>query len=223
MFLANKLNEAGEHPFVFTGLVGQLEAILTVPQKVNKHYVAIVGHPHSLQGGTMNNKVVTTMVRAFGELGISSLRFNFRGVGKSEGVYDAGRGESQDMQALVRLWQQENPATRFLFAGFSFGSYVVYRAATVCAHDLLITIAPPVNHYNFNEFVPSPKPWLIFQGDDDEVVPLPVVLNFAAQFSPALPVYRFAQTGHFFHSKLLNLKTQLIDAIEAQVRSDDID
>jgi uncharacterized protein len=217
MFLTSKLNEAGEHPFVFAGLAGQLEAVLTVPQQVNEHYVALLGHPHSLQGGTMNNKVVTTMVRAFSELGISSLRFNFRGVGKSEGIYDQGRGESQDMQTLARLWQQERPAARFLFAGFSFGSYVAYRAAAVTEHDLLISIAPPINYYDFNQFVPPPRPWLVFQGDDDEVVPLSVVLNFAARFSPPLPVYRFAETSHFFHSKLLKLKTQLIDAISIQV------
>lgn len=217
MSLTGKLNTAGEHPFVFAGLAGQLEAVLTVPSHVKEGYVALLGHPHSLQGGSMNNKVVTTLARAFKELGIPSLRFNFRGVGNSEGVYDAGIGESEDMLALMQLWQQEMPGARFFFAGFSFGSYVAYRAAAHCAHEMLITVAPPVHHYNYCEFKPSPKPWLILQGEADEVVPLELVLDFAAQFSPALPVYRFAETSHFFHGKLLDLKAKLIDGLCSQV------
>ena len=215
--LADKLNTAGEHPFVFTGPAGQLEGLLTVPQHVNERSIVLLGHPHSLQGGTMNNKVVTTMVRAFKYLGIPSLRFNFRGVGQSEGVYDAGIGESEDMLTLMRLWQKERPDTHFLFAGFSFGSYVAYRAAALCKHDLLITIAPPVHHYNYREFTPPPKPWLIIQGDDDDVVPLAVVLDFAAQSSPVLEVSRFVETSHFFHGKLLELKAELIDSVRARL------
>ncbi len=216
MILTDKLHTPGDYPFVFTGLVGQLEAVLTVPAIVNKQYIALLGHPHSLQGGTMNNKVVTTMARAFKELAILSLRFNFRGVGNSQGEYDAGIGESEDMLALMRYCQQEVPNVRFIFAGFSFGSYVAYRAAAQCAHSLLITIAPPINHYNYREFTP-PNPWLIMQGDDDEVIPAELVHHFAAEFSPPLPVYRFAATGHFFHGQLTVLKDQLISGISAQV------
>ncbi|STX44388.1 transmembrane protein [Legionella donaldsonii] len=213
MILVNKLNTIGEHPFVFSGQAGQLEAVLTIPPNRHESYVALLGHPHSLQGGTMNNKVVTTMARAFKEIGIPSLRFNFRGVGQSEGRYDAGIGESHDMLALMRLWQQENPTARFLLAGFSFGSYVAYRAAAQSEHELLITVAPPVHHYDYREFTASPEPWLIMQGDEDEVVPLSVVLDFAAQSTPPLAVTRFAETSHFFHGKLLELKDQLIKGI----------
>ncbi|WP_019215315.1 alpha/beta hydrolase [Legionella tunisiensis] len=213
MVLVDKLNTAGEHPFVFSGQVGQLEAVLTVPPDRHESYVALLGHPHSLQGGTMNNKVVTTLARTFKEIGIPSLRFNFRGVGQSEGSYDAGIGESDDMLSLMRLWQREKPEARFLLAGFSFGSYVAYRAAAQSKHELLITVAPPVHHYNYREFDPVPEPWLIMQGDEDEVVPLSLVLDFAAQSTPPLPVIRFAQTSHFFHGKLLELKEQLLKGI----------
>lgn len=213
MTLVNKLNTIGEHPFIFSGLAGQLEAVLTVPPNRHESYVALLGHPHSLQGGTMNNKVVTTMARAFKEIGIPSLRFNFRGVGQSEGSYDAGIGESNDMLALMRLWQQEKPTARFLLAGFSFGSYVAYRAAAQSEQELLITVAPPVHHYDYREFTPSPEPWLIMQGDEDEVVPLSLVLDFAAQSTPPLSVTRFAETSHFFHGKLLEFKDQLIKGI----------
>lgn len=218
MLLANQLNTPGEHPFVFSGAVGQLEAVLTVPNEVSERRVALLGHPHSLQGGTMNNKVVTTLVRAFKEVGIPSLRFNFRGVGLSAGSYDHGLGESEDMLMLMQLWQQEQPNDRFIFAGFSFGSYVAYRAAALSQSELLITIAPPVHHYDYREFN-SPHPWVIVQGDEDEVVPLSYVLEFAEQFSPALPIQRFAQAGHFFHGQLLELKATLIQVIQNQVLS----
>lgn len=217
MLISSKLDTPGEHPFVFTGKAGKIETILTVPSNSRNSSIALIGHPHSLQGGTMNNKVVTTIVRAFKECGIPSLRYNFRGVGQSEGVYDAGIGESEDMLTLTRLWQQERPETNFLFAGFSFGSYVAYRAASLCKADLLISIAPPVHHYNYREFALIPKQWSILQGDDDEVVPADLVIDFASQFIPELPVYCFPETGHFFHSKLIVLKETLIKIIQAQV------
>lgn len=216
MQFTDKFHTPGEHPLFLQGKMGQLEAILTIPEQLNTSYVAFLGHPHSLQGGTMNNKVVTTLARAFKELGIPSLRFNFRGVGLSAGVYDDGIGESDDMIALVREWQNEQPQAQLIFAGFSFGSYVAYRAAAHFGQTHLITIAPPVHHYNYREFNPKFASWLIIQGDADEVVPASMVLDFAHQFSPMLPVIEFANTSHFFHGKLLELKAQLIEYIRAQ-------
>lgn len=218
MQFTDNLAVPGEHHLFLQGLAGRLEAVLTVPQHVGSNYVAFLGHPHSLQGGSMNNKVVTTLARAFKELGIPSLRFNFRGVGQSEGSYDDGVGEGEDMIALTTAWQHEQPEACFIFAGFSFGSYVTYRAASQVAHSLLISIAPPVHHYNYKEFEPSPHPWLIVQGDEDEVVPSELVIDFAKQANPVIPVLQFANTTHFFHGKLLELKAQLIDFIRSQVQ-----
>jgi alpha/beta superfamily hydrolase len=217
MRFIEKLDSPGEHSLLLKGLTGQLEAVLAVPDKVNTDYVAFLGHPHSLQGGTMNNKVVTTMARVFKELGVPSLRFNFRGVGQSEGIYNDGIGESEDMILLAKEWQKVHVNARFIFAGFSFGSYVAYRAAGQMEHALLITIAPPVHHYNYREYNPKPNPWLIVQGDADDVVPFEMVINFAKKFSPALPVIEFANTGHFFHGTLLELKAQLMKYIQTQV------
>jgi hypothetical protein len=217
MFITEKLNTVGEHPFFFLGLAGQLEVILTVPDNVDKRYIAILGHPHSLQGGTMNNKVVTTLARTFKELHIASLRFNFRGVGQSAGTYDDGIGESEDMLRLARQWQQEIPDARFIFAGFSFGSYVAYRTAAQLPYSLLITIAPPVHHFDYAQFSPAPNPWIVLQGDKDEVVPEQLVLDFVAKGSPPLPLLRFADTGHFFHGKLIDLKTRLMEEIRKHV------
>lgn len=215
MLPIDKLTTPGEHTFIFTGAMGKLEAVLTVPEQLNTTVVAVLGHPHSLQGGTMNNKVVTTMARAFKESGIASLRFNFRGVGSSEGTYDAGIGEADDMLLLMQLWKERFPSSKFLIAGFSFGSYVAYRAAALSKAVLLITIAPPVHHYDYNEFLPLSSKWVIFQGNEDEVVPAQEVVDFALQNS--LPVIPFAETGHFFHGKLLPLKSELIALIKQQV------
>ncbi|STX30051.1 transmembrane protein [Legionella beliardensis] len=216
MLPIENLNNPGEHAFFFQGKAGPLEAILTLPAQINTDYVAILGHPHSLQGGTMNNKVVTTMARAFKELEIPSVRFNFRGVGQSVGQYDAGIGESEDMLVLSKLWQQHHPNTQLIFSGFSFGSFVAYRAAAQSEAKLLVTIAPPFHHYNYLEFT-APKPWYILQGDEDDISPLAMVLDFADQANPKIPVIRFADTGHFFHGNLLLLKSKLMDIVQAQV------
>ncbi|VEG91375.1 alpha/beta hydrolase [Legionella spiritensis] len=215
MLFTEPLSITGEHPFVFPGQSGQLEGVLTVPSNLNRDYIAVLGHPNSLQGGSMTNKVVTTMARAFREAGIPSLRFNFRGVGRSEGQYNNGLGESEDMLLLSRLWEQEFPDSRFLYAGFSFGSYVTYRTAAQHPHDMLISVAPPVHLYDYQAFKPAPKHWHILQGDSDEVVPAQSVLDFATEVS--LPVTRFADTGHFFHGRLLELRAELIKIITERV------
>jgi alpha/beta superfamily hydrolase len=211
-----QLNQPGEHPFFFQGVVGALEAILTVPPTVDNRYIALLGHPHSLQGGTMQNKVVTTLARVFKELGIASIRFNFRGVGQSQGEYDAGVGEGQDLLRLLDLCQQEMPGVQYVFAGFSFGSYVTYRAAAQSPHALLISVAPSVHHYNYAEFPNTPRPWIIVQGDIDEVVPVEKVRAFVSQ-SPSPIVYLECKaTSHFFHGKLVELKSVLLETISAQ-------
>lgn len=214
------LKSAGDHPFFFNGAAGNLEGCLLVPDEIRTPYVAILGHPHSLQGGSMNNKVVTTMARACRELGIPSLRFNFRGVENSEGKFDQGIGESEDMLRLARLWADEVPDSRFIFAGFSFGSYVTYRVAAQLPHELLISVAPAVNHYDYACFSQAPSVWHILHGDNDEVVPLDEVLAFAALCTPPLPVHRFPDAGHFFHGKLLLLKDKLMHIIQQEVLSE---
>lgn len=209
MIVSHLLQTPGEHALTLQGLAGAIEACLSVPETIASSKVAFIGHPHSLQGGTMNNKVVTTLAKTYKELGIPSLRFNFRGVGASEGVYDAGLGESDDMLHLVDTWRQEFGEVPFIFAGFSFGSYVAYRAASQTPGASLVTIAPPVHHYDYHAFKPAPNPWLIVMGDADEVVPAELVYEFAA--GTELPVIRFPDTGHFFHGKLLDLKARLLE------------
>lgn len=207
---------SGEHPLLLDGLVGPLEAILTIPQihHTRPNHLALLGHPHSLQGGTFNNKVVTTMVGAFRELGIPSLRFNFRGVGRSAGSYDGGIGESQDMIFLAQTLK--GPSTQLIFAGFSFGSYVAYRAAAQLDSALLITIAPPIHHYDYQAFSKAPSPWIIIQGQTDDIVPSALITDFSKSITPPISLYLFPDTGHFFHRKLIQLKDQLIQSIRSQ-------
>ena len=215
--LTEYLETPGEHVFSLAGQVGPLEIALMVPEQADTRYIALLGHPHSLHGGTMNNKVVTTLARAFKELGIASLRFNFRGVGQSAGLYDEGLGESEDMLLLAHQGLHDRPDVCFIFAGFSFGSYVAYRAAAHCKLLLLITVAPSVEHFNYAEFSPAPTPWVVVQGDDDEVVSVKSVLDFVACASPALSLRRFAETGHFFHGKLIDLKSTIIEIVRQHV------
>ncbi len=207
----------GEHVLSLSGSAGLIEAIISVPQSLASKHFALLGHPHSLQGGSMTNKVVTTLARCFRDLGIPSLRFNFRGVGQSAGVYDAGIGESEDMLACAALVQLEYPEARFVFAGFSFGSYVTYRAAGQFPHELLISIAPPVHHYDYLEFKMDAASWVIAQGEADEVVPSTEVFAFFEQHYPIAKVLHFPDTGHFFHSKLIDLKAQLEPLIKQQL------
>ena len=218
MSFTHYLTTPGEHALTLEGKVGALEAVLSVPESCTTPYVALIGHPHSLQGGTMNNKVVTTLARVFKDLHIPSLRFNFRGVGASEGVYDHGLGESEDMLLLAKAWQEQQPGLRFIVAGFSFGSYVAYRTAAHLPQSLLITIAPPVHHYDYKEFQPDLSSWLIIQGDEDEVVPYALVEEFAQQ-TPQASMITFKHTSHFFHGTLIELKAQLIEYLALKVNS----
>lgn len=202
----------GEHPFTFQGKSGQIEAVLTIPARSRAHYMAILGHPHSLKGGTMENKVVTTLARAFKDLGIASIRMNFRGVGHSEGVFDEGIGESDDVLVLQNLCLASEPEVKFLFAGFSFGSFVTYRAACAAPPEMLISIAPPVNHFLFSS-LPATVPWIIIHGEDDEVVPFSAINAFVASVAQAPRFIPFTKTGHFFHGKLIELKDTVKEII----------
>ncbi len=210
--LEQALAMPGEHHGMLMGKEGLLEVRFMVPETVRTHYIAVLGHPHSLKGGSMQNKVVTTLARTFRERGIPSLRVNFRGVGASSGVYDAGTGESDDMCVLTQQLQQAVPPAKILFAGFSFGSFVAYRAAAQMDNALLLTVAPPVNHFDFEAFDTRPRPWVLLQGDEDEVIPSNLVLQFAKKYD--ISVLEFENTGHFFHGKLAELKVRVLQVLE---------
>ncbi|MCC5791212.1 MAG: alpha/beta hydrolase [Legionellaceae bacterium] len=210
---SEQLAQAGEHSLWLDGEAGQIEALLSVPPQCQQQSLVFLGHPNSLQGGSMHNKVVTTLARACRERGLASLRMNFRGVGQSAGHYDDGQGESRDMLALALSWQQQFPQARAVFAGFSFGSYVTYRAAAQMPHRLLLSIAPAVDRHAYTAFSPPPKPWEIIMGEADDIVAYDEVAAFAQ--SHHIPLHPFPETGHFFHGRLLELRACIIQIFAA--------
>ena len=199
----------GHHALSISGPAGLMEVVVSIPENCRQDWVALVAHPHPLQEGSMNNKVVTTTGRALLNRQLPVIRFNFRGVGASEGVFDQGIGETDDLIYLVSLWQQSYPNAKWILAGFSFGSYVAFRAAQILLPKYLVLIAPPVHRFEYvldkDVFIPT----VIFQGSDDEVVPVKDVAQFAKRFSPEVSMEWFPETGHFFHRKLIDLKNAI--------------
>jgi alpha/beta superfamily hydrolase len=188
------------------GAAGAIEVAVAVPGEGARDGVAIICHPHPLQGGTMFNKVVTTLDRALGELGLSTVRFNFRGVGRSEGVHDEGRGEADDLVAIAEWVRRERPGAALWLAGFSFGSYVALRAAARIVPRQMILIAPPVGRWDFSGIAWPSCPVLIVQGGEDDIVDPAAVAEWAAQQEPPPTLVRMAEAGHFFHRRLIDLR-----------------
>jgi uncharacterized protein len=193
--------------FDLRGPAGAIECASDVPPaEIARAGTALICHPHPLQGGTMQNKVVTTLERALRELGLATVRFNFRGVGGSAGTFDNGIGETDDLLAIARWVQQVRPHDALWLAGFSFGSYVATRASSALPTRQLITIAPAVTRWDFNALPAPPCPWLIVQGEADEIVDSAAVYALAAARQPAPTLVRLPDTGHFFHRRLIELR-----------------
>ena len=193
------------------GPVGDLEAVLEVPAVFDGKLVALVCHPHPLHGGTMQKKVVHMTARALQERGIATLRFNFRGVGASEGVFDDGQGETDDALAAADWLVHRFPQAALLLAGFSFGSYVAYRVASARPVERLYTIAPPIRRFDFDRYPVPPVPWLIIQGDQDELVEHAAIVAWAAALAPSPTMVTIAGAEHFFHGRLHELKSAVQD------------
>ena len=190
------------------GLVGQIEVVVEDPATPPVG-LAIVAHPHPLMGGTMDNKVVHTLVRACVLQGLRAVRFNFRGVGQTEGVHDEGRGETADMLAVLAHCRTD-PAMRELpvvLAGFSFGGAVAAQAHQQWLADggaprtPLVLISPAVTRL---AVPPVPPATLVVEGEQDDVVPPEAILNWARPQS--LPITLVPGTGHFFHGQLATLR-----------------
>lgn len=194
------------------GPAGQLELITSTPFKENKGW-GIVCHPHPLFSGTMHNKVVTTVCKAFQNIGLNSVRFNFRGVGLSEGKYDEGKGEIEDLLAVIDWVSQNNFHLPLFLAGFSFGAYIAAKASLDVATKKLLLIAPPVEHFPMQFIPPFTCPWILVQGDKDEVVPAEKVLAWADHRTPRPTLIRFAEASHFFHGQLTELRTRIEEAL----------
>jgi alpha/beta superfamily hydrolase len=179
--------------------------------------VVVVCHPHPLHGGTMHNKVVTMTERSLRELGLRTVRFNFRGVGASEGTHDDGNGELADLLAVAEWAQQASPGHVLWLAGFSFGAFIATKGARHLPVKQLITIAPPVNKYAFAALPQPDCPWLVIQGEDDDVVLAQDVVNWVDSMQDKPALVRMPAAGHFFHRKLMDLRGAIKNAVKGNL------
>jgi len=202
------------HTFLLPGPTGAIEVLSHAPSDASRLVVALICHPHPQYGGTMHNKVVTMIERSLSELEIKTVRFNFRGVGLSEGAFDDGVGETEDLFAVLNWVQQVLPGHELVLAGFSFGSFVALRAAQVLKLKQLISVAPPVERYGFQELKRPACPWLVVQGDTDDVVHPEAVFRWAEQVQPPVQLVRMPDAGHFFHRKLMDLRGVIKNSVK---------
>ena len=202
--------------FMLPGPAGRLEvATATAKPDEARAGTAVICHPHPQHGGSLRNKVVTMLERSLRESGLDTVRFNFRGVGDSEGEYDEGDGESGDLVAVAQWVRRVHPSDKLWLAGFSFGSYVALRTARSLAADALITVAPPVGRWDFAGVAMPECPWLIVQGEDDEIVEPQGVFDWIATLQPQPVLVRMPETGHFFHRRLMDLRGAVKNAVRS--------
>lgn len=212
------LQSPASQPLQIPGPSGLLQAIVEEPVGLVPQALAIICHPHPLHGGTMNNKVVQTLARACNDCGAPAVRFNYRGVEGSEGSYDDGVGETEDALAVVAWAQSRYPGLPLWLAGFSFGGGVALRAALRIPATRLITVAPAAAREAPPTQVPN-CPWLLLQGDADDVIPAPMVLAWVQSLPVQPQVKVLAGAGHFFHGRLVELRTLVSDWLSAQPAS----
>ena len=205
---------ASRQDFILRGPAGKLECAADVPDPQDERPATMVlCHPHPLHGGTMHNKVVTIMERAMRELGLRTVRFNFRGAGESEGEHDEGYGETDDLFAVTEWVRRTRPDDDLWLGGFSFGSYIALRAAQNLQLGQMITIAPPVDRYEFSSVQHPNCPWLVVQGDEDEVVALEDVKCWIEDLDPPPDFLVMEMATHFFHRRLMDLRGLLKNGV----------
>jgi alpha/beta superfamily hydrolase len=182
------------------GTAGNIETVIGDPGEERRHGLALIAHPHPLYGGTLDNKVVQTLARCFFAQGYVAVRINFRGVGATDGVFDEGRGETEDWLLIAGLMQERFGALPIVLAGFSFGAFVQTQVAQQLHASRLVLVGPAVNRFALQPVAPGT---LVIHGEEDDVVPLRDVLDWARPQS--LPIVVIPGTGHFFHGKLVEL------------------
>ena len=175
---------------------GVVESDLNDPGAARRG-IALIAHPNPVQGGTKDNKVVTTLAKAFFNLGYLTARPNFRGVGASTGEHDAGRGEADDLLAVVQYLRTRFGDAPLVLAGFSFGSFVQTRVAKHLKAERLVLVGPAVNRFAAETVAPDT---LVIHGENDDVVPLQAVFDWARP--QQLPIVVVPGCEHFFHGRL---------------------
>jgi len=195
------------------GPSGPLEAMIDMPGGTPRAAV-VFAHPLPIQGGTMHTKVVFQGTKALTRIGCAVLRFNFRGVGRSAGKWDEGRGEKDDYRAAIDFMAARYPDLELWAAGFSFGSYI----AMTCGADddricTLIGVAPPVDRYDYAAVVQSAKPKFIVHGERDEIIPLKAVREFYARLSEPKELVEIDRATHLFEGQASEVGDALRDLL----------
>jgi uncharacterized protein len=194
------------------GPAGALEARIEAPPNAAGEIpntpaaFAVVCHPHPLYGGNMDNKVVHTVARAFNQVGAPTIRFNFRGVGASAGSYGAGSGEVEDALAVIAWGRARWPGALLWLGGFSFGGSVAIWAAGSTHPARLVAVAPGITKIGVTGAAAPECPWLVVQGDADDVVPPEAVLTWARSLRPAPQIALLPGAGHYFHGRINELR-----------------
>jgi alpha/beta superfamily hydrolase len=215
---------AKEQDIFIPGPAGLIQAVIHEGD-ADGHFVAqdklvIICHPHPVHGGTMDNKVVTTLMRTYRDLGIHVLRFNFRGVGNSEGSFDNAIGEVDDLLAVIVWVKQTLPQTSLLLAGFSFGSSIAAQASyRVDTLQHLTLVAPPVERYPYDREGQFPCTLAVIQGDKDERVIATGVYQWVTALRSPAELLRYPEAGHFFHGYLTQMKSDLTQVLLRQIPS----
>ncbi|MBT8092083.1 MAG: alpha/beta hydrolase [Gammaproteobacteria bacterium] len=188
------------------GPAGQLQCLFEVPASGKPTGKVVVCHPHPQHGGTMRNKVAHTLARAFVRVGYAALRFNFRGTEASEGRFDDGVGELDDaLTAIEWMREQELPGELWL-AGFSFGAAIAVRAAIETDVDGLISVAPAISRFASQLKCQPTCPWLVLQGDEDELVNIDETIDWFNGLDPGPELQIVEGAEHFFHGRLTDLR-----------------
>ena len=196
---------AGEH--IVQGAAGDLQLQVDTPaQPETQSPVVLICHPHPLYGGSLQNKVVHILAKGFNDNGLTTVRFNFRGVGKSQGEFDHGKGEADDVQIITEYIRQQSVGDGIWLAGFSFGGYVAARAYQKVKAERLLLVAPSVTLYDMNDINNIQIPWSVIQGSDDEVIEPEAVKAWLAIQQQAPTLHWLEGAGHFFHGRLNDLR-----------------
>ena len=197
------------------GPAGRLQAIFELPAEQTPLGSVVVCHPHPQHGGTMHNKVAHTLARAFVRMGFAALRFNFRGTEESEGAYDAGDGELADALAAIEWMRAQYPEKPLWAAGFSFGAAIVVKAAVATEIDGLISVAPAISRFAAGLDTQPTCPWLIVQGDQDELVDVDETVAWVDGLEPGPELLIIPGGEHFFHGRLVELREAVVTFVSS--------
>ena len=201
----------------FAGPAGRLEALLEEPASRDGRTLraaVVLAHPHPQYGGTLHSKVVYQASKALNELGCAVLRFNFRGVGASEGEWAEGSGEREDFRAALDLMASRYPAADLWTAGFSFGAWVAMTEGALDPRvSVLIGIAPPVGMHDFSAFKASTKPKFLIHGERDQVSPLKAVYELYGQLHEPRELAVIDAADHVFDGKVSEVGDTIVELL----------